>query len=445
MKPHSITDKATVAKFVILVLWSLISTSHLLADTGAQIYQKGISQSGSAFIGHQKSQAPSSLFPCINCHGQRGAGSKESGVSAPDVTWSQLTQAYRKDPDGGKPRAPYTRQSFKRLLLSGINSDGKSLSDSMPRYDLDDREVNALIEYLQNITLQRQRGITADTIHFWLRLPDNQPLADAMFNTVSSFIESVNEQGGIYRRQLRLQDFPADQAEKNAFGVIDLRLLEQQQNASDHISLGIFKSRGSGDNAYFLYPHPADLDTMQSKIAAQNNWRVLSAGKAALDDLLAKRSADNDRFTILTHLNEQMPIEQLLSTLQQAQRYPRILLNSLSLSTTQHQAIQLYPAPVYVLTPPGPESVSAAGQTQYSQLASQAGWSNEQLRARLWSLALMRLLETVLEQSGKNISEQLFADTLQRQVDLQTDFGPMLSFSPTRRIGNSDAILIPLN
>lgn len=446
--PDQPITKLTIATLLCLLL-GLFFLTPLQADTGQVIYQQGITESGIAIIGNRQSQAPATLFPCINCHGERAAGSKESGVSAPNITWNQLTQAYRKGLDGGQPRAAYTAISFKELLLKGRDSDGKSLSGSMPRYTLNDNEVNALIEYLKHIDQQNARGVSSDTINFWLRLPENPELAEAMSATVNAFINQLNSQGGIYRRQLRLVDFSPAEAEQSTFGIIDLRLLEQQSLDSDHITLGIFQARDAGENAYFLYPHPNSLETMRQAVATQRGWTMINADQNEFDQLLEQRAPTDDRFMVLNHSNESIPIEQLLGKLQQSEHYPGILTDSLSLTATKRVAIENYPAPVYLLAPPGPESVSVAGQAYYLQLARQPDWqaglSGEHLQARLWCLSLMKLLVTALEQSGKDLTEQIFAETLQSQVDLHTDFGPKLSYSATRRVGNSDPVLIPLN
>lgn len=424
-------------------LW-LIFPALLSADTGADIYQRGITESGRALIGDRATPAPSTLFPCSNCHGERAAGSKESGITAPDITWGQLIQPYRKDLDGGRPRQAYDAGLFRRLLTDGMDSDGQSLTASMPRYVLSDSEINALIGYLQTIRTQNERGVTDDAIHFWLRLPYDPSLANAMSATVNAYISNLNQQGGIYRRQIQLHDFSAERAADSAFAIIDLRMLERQQSPSDHISLGIFESRDAGDNAYFLYPHPANSESMLQNLTVQTGWTILDADQNGMDELLHEDPA-NDIYTVLIHRHKSMPIEQLLNDLDQRQRYPGVLTDTVSLSTEQRAAIDDHPAPVYLLTPPGRESVLSAGRRQYVQLARKTGLSGEYLQPRLWALTLMELLVATLEQSGKQLTEQQFIITLQSHVDLRTDFGPPLSYSATRRVGNDDAVVIQLN
>ena len=63
------------------------------------------------------------------------------------------------------------------------------------------------------------------------------------------------------------------------------------------------------------------------------------------------------------------------------------------------------------------------------------------LPMRLWTLSLFQLLTTSLQQSGRDLTLTKFIDALQSKVDLQTDFGPRLSYSRSRRVGSNQVIL----
>ncbi len=422
---------------------SLVFSTQLPADTGTDIYQQGITESGQASIGAQQTTASASLFPCINCHGERAVGSKESGVAAPNITWWQLTQPYRKDLDGGRPRNPYDKRLLQRLLTQGIDSDGQSLAANMPRYDLNEIEIDALITYLQDIARQSVSGVSSDAIHLGLRLPDKTGLAESMTITVNALVDNINAAGGIYGRQLRLHALPQAPLAEPVFAVIDLSMSEHQSSMTDQVTLGIFESRGDSDFAYFLYPHPASYAQQQSTVAIERGWQVIDLVDESVLNQLNQSSSADDRLIAILHRQQSIPLLQLLNRLKHLQRAPIILTDSLS--PTQPASIKNYPAPIYLLTPPGPESVSRAGQLEYAQLARQSGFSDGHLQPRLWALTLIKLLTTVLEQSGKHLSQQVFIETLQSQVDLATVFGPLLSYSANRRVGSNSMILVQIN
>src|SRR2546429_120558 len=60
---------------------------------GKQIYLKGETDGGEiiAILGSGDLELPASSFPCSNCHGLRGEGSKEGGIQPPPLDWASLS------------------------------------------------------------------------------------------------------------------------------------------------------------------------------------------------------------------------------------------------------------------------------------------------------------------------------------------------------------------
>ncbi|MBL4673544.1 MAG: hypothetical protein JKX81_14890 [Arenicella sp.] len=65
----------------------------------------------------------------------------------------------------------------------------------------------------------------------------------------------------------------------------------------------------------------------------------------------------------------------------------------------------------------------------------------QHLSQGLWTLSLLELLTATLQAVGKYITQQRFERVLQSHVDLDTVFGPRLSYSGARRVGNNGAVL----
>ena len=422
----------------------------LFADSGAAIYEHGETVASKVFIGTNK--APSTLFPCINCHLGRGTGSKEAGIIAPNITWNQLIQPYRKDFNGTRKRTSYGFDSFKKALLEGINSDAESLSNSMPRYLLSDEEIQSLIIYLQQIDQRTQRGVEDTKIHFWLRLPENPEMADILRDTVSVFVNEFNNQGGVYRRQLLMHEYTTEEAAyASVFCILDLRMLYVQDQADLHhemIVVGVFSPDHIADTAYFLYSHPATYDLLKSVLAKEYGWHPLEIKNQDLDSIvktLKVLNAARINSTVLIHQSGNRSLKSLIESLKAAQTYPRILTDLQALSPHIEQLIAHYPAPVFTITPPGPESVSEQGRRILHRLSTLFKGPKHYFAARLWSLALMNLLVTTLQQSGRELNKDEFIKVLQSQVDLDTGFSPPLSYSANRRTGNIGAMLVQLN
>lgn len=421
-----------------------ILAETVLADIGAAIYQRGETQSGKASIGNQENSAPSTLFPCVNCHGAHGEGSKESGIVAPDISWSQLGQAYRKDLDGGYARAAYNAESFKTAIVVGLNSDGGKLSDSMPRYQLNDAEVTALIGYLKQISRHAEHGVDEYAIHFRLRLPRDHALGDAIRQTVSTYVGTINEQGGIYRRQLVLHEAEGE-ADQAVFGILDMRLEPSPAKVCEFTILTIFSTSESCGDEYFLYPHPDGFHKLIKPLIEAQGWASFPVRDLDIETILSQLQAlpENQlRSLVLIHGRDGPPLAELLTALQGAGLHPRVVVDNLYSAPQNQSILSAYPAPVYGLGSPGPESVSVQGRVAYTRLAQEGNFSSQYLSARLWSLSLMRLLTGALQQTGRNVTQDKFNQVLQSQVDLQTDFGPLLTFTANRRIGNSSVRLV---
>lgn len=86
---------------------------------------------------------------CAACHGDDGSGARWAMMSiqtAPDIRYSHLTEDEHAE-DEGHP--PYDEELLARAIREGLNPAGETLSWPMPRWDLSDRDMADLIEYLR--------------------------------------------------------------------------------------------------------------------------------------------------------------------------------------------------------------------------------------------------------------------------------------------------------
>lgn len=89
---------------------------------------------------------------CANCHGKYGSGGSEGWIQAPDIRWFALSKSYGARRAGGEARPPYDRASFAKALRMGLTPDGVALDSAMPRFDLADDEIDALITRLMQLS-----------------------------------------------------------------------------------------------------------------------------------------------------------------------------------------------------------------------------------------------------------------------------------------------------
>ena len=71
---------------------------------------------------------PASTLTCAGCHGMRGEGITEGGVTAGNMTWNFLTKPYGHSDDGGRKHPPFTETSVARLMTAGFDPAGNIAS-----------------------------------------------------------------------------------------------------------------------------------------------------------------------------------------------------------------------------------------------------------------------------------------------------------------------------
>jgi cytochrome c553 len=158
-------------------------------ELGRRIYTQGMLSSTAEVTGTGLGGAPVSgaAAACVNCHRPSGMGQVESDLPVQPITGNYLfaSRAERRlatmDPhvskNFNKAHDPYTDATLAAAIRNGINSDGRTLSVAMPRYQLSDPELRALTAYLRQLSAQWSPGVTETTIRFAAVItPDVDPL-----------------------------------------------------------------------------------------------------------------------------------------------------------------------------------------------------------------------------------------------------------------------------
>lgn len=81
---------------------------------------------------------------CANCHGPKGRGGllfPDGKTKSSNITWAHL----------GKHKPPYNEKSLERAIRRGVEPDGDELNSFMPRFDISDDDLDALIDYLKTL------------------------------------------------------------------------------------------------------------------------------------------------------------------------------------------------------------------------------------------------------------------------------------------------------
>jgi hypothetical protein len=155
---------------------------------GERIYLGGVLADGSVLRGTRESgpAVAGADAACVNCHRRSGLGWSEGRSSVPPITGQFLFHARassREELDlpflasARSNRDAYTEETLARAIRQGIGVDGKPLSYLMPRYQLDDASMAALVGYLRGLTRIRVPGVEGGVLHFaTIITPDADPL-----------------------------------------------------------------------------------------------------------------------------------------------------------------------------------------------------------------------------------------------------------------------------
>lgn len=68
---------------------------------------------------------------------------------APEIRWRALTEERGEASEEGYP--PYDEKLVKRAITEGLNLAGEPLDYVMPRWQMNERELDAIIEFLKKL------------------------------------------------------------------------------------------------------------------------------------------------------------------------------------------------------------------------------------------------------------------------------------------------------
>jgi hypothetical protein len=179
-------------------LWSLLlSVTVLVAGAGAArgaegvaadkemlrlgeaMYRKGVLPSGQPMRAYVQGDTELSgeMTACANCHRRSGLGSLEGTVLTPPTNGVRLYMPLRGIADipgsimkstmfRNPPRPAYSDASLADALRYGTDPAGRQLSETMPRYLLDDEAMKIMLFYLKRLSAEVSPGVSRDEIRF---------------------------------------------------------------------------------------------------------------------------------------------------------------------------------------------------------------------------------------------------------------------------------------
>jgi mono/diheme cytochrome c family protein len=130
-------------------------------SNGAQIYYTSTSKQGT-YIGYRGGPASGGMMmgrmTCAACHGSDGRGGVHwmhmQQMDAPDIRWITLSgeaHGVHDDHDEEMEDIAYDEEVFKNAVLRGLAHEGQLLSSTMPRWEMNEADLEDLISFLKNL------------------------------------------------------------------------------------------------------------------------------------------------------------------------------------------------------------------------------------------------------------------------------------------------------
>lgn len=154
-----------------------------LEARGRRLYEDGIRVEGVPLVGRWPGSAVrrGADAACAQCHRPSGMGSAEGSAIVPAITGRSLFTPLGEGLVGASPRRagslvfqdrphfarpPYDAARLADALARGVDPSGRSLSPVMPRYELSEADLQALVAWLWRLSPREVPGYTAEAIDF---------------------------------------------------------------------------------------------------------------------------------------------------------------------------------------------------------------------------------------------------------------------------------------
>ncbi len=209
-----------VTSLVIIGLITSLACNAIAADTdssglnrlGERMYRDGILSDGTPLKGYVRGdvEIDSTMFSCTNCHARGGLGSVEGQVSSPPVNGAtlfnpryqykdQIKNSISKSKGKTRPaqaiRPAYTDETLANALRGGMDPQGREFVPIMPRYNLNDQDMQIMVTYLKNLSSRLSPGVTDKSITFATIVTDDVSTDDrqAMLASIETLV-NINQQ-----------------------------------------------------------------------------------------------------------------------------------------------------------------------------------------------------------------------------------------------------------
>jgi len=481
---------------VLLLSFSMVSWSSGDAEyRGQRVYSEGLSNIGSpieATIGSQNTKLPASAVPCINCHGEGGLGKPEASVRPPPITWFDLIK-----PQGQRIgeviRPPYNDELIRRAVLSGINSSGKVMNQTMPRYSMHESDMTDLLTYLKRLGTANAPGVTDAELKIGTILPDDKSRMaqfQSMLQIIQAHFAEVNAAGGIFQRKVVLSipdevgNGQVADTQANVFALLTPHSVNQemevQQLAEQHKLPIVAPYTSSGarniesDWVFFLLSGRMQWIGSLVRYSQAN----IASDTESIFIVYPEGSDGEDIVNTMRYLFKPIKVGSISYDLSSLRLDPSVKQgqvpnNILYLGEPSHwwelnRSLNLgkgakvyFPGPEYltllkrtsremlyemvVAVPTLRSDLSLASLKYLALLHKKYQIEGNNIAAQVFALSAAKLLTEGVKVGGRSLTRKKFVTALEGIYQWDSGLTPKLSYGPNRRIGSKGAYILTSN
>ena len=499
--------------FVTLLLFSSAQSQSerrpltLEERRGKALYLRGESSTGKEITALLNDlDVPASTLTCAGCHGSRGEGKTEGGVTAGNLVWSNLTKSYGHTHDNGRKHGAFNENSFIRALTGGVDPAGNKLAVAMPAYRMPQQDMSDLIAYLKRIDTDLDPGVSDDKIVIGTLLPEKTALtglAQAMEDVLKAYFAEVNSRGGIFNRKIELRVLNGSTGatvtnmkqlidDQQVFAIVSgltagaengVATLSREREVPFIGPSTLLPERALPLNRYVFYLLAGLREQAQSLVnfartksdppkarvailspdtefsrgiaasvedqAKKSGWTALTAVHYERDAFKASESVAELKakgIDTVFLLDSGADAAEFFKAADAADWTPSVYLLGTLVGKT---APELIPAKmkdrVFFAFPTVPADVSAAGVAEYSGLLQRNKLSSAHAAAQASAIAAAKILVHGLELCGKDLTRERLVTTLEGLYEYDTGLMPKVTFGPNRRIGVLGAYIVTID
>lgn len=452
---------------------------------GKEIYLRGTSPSGNAVTGWMgELSVPASNLNCSGCHGLRGEGKTESGITAGNLTWPNLTKPYGHTHSTGRRHGPFNEMSLIRAVVNGVDSNGNNLLVAMPRYKISAEDMADLIAYLKRIDSDLDPGLTDSSVRIGLLLPSEGALADAgaaMKDVLSAYFDDLNNRGGIFSRKIDLRVTNVTQTlarDEQVFAFVgglsagvdsQLAALARKEEIPfigpstllPHVETPVnrylfYLLPGVEEQAISLVNSAATQPELQNaSVAIIHNGNPLGVAAARAAQQQAKKiglklvdtsdinNLKNSGAKAVFFFGTGKEQSDLLREAEAANWRPYFFF--LGVMTGKDLPTSALNDKIFVAFPTLPSDITSEGMSEFRALHEKYKFAPRHTASQLAAFAAAKVFTAALTRAGKDLSRETLITALESLYDYETGITPRITFGPNKRVGAAGAHVIRID